>query len=385
MELEREKPIYLKNKVKRMLLMENEITLNVGTNFRINQIERFAELNKRYEGIRIGSVFGSLRTDVLDLPSARPDFRLAETDQRTFELFVSIARKSRIEVEYAANATLNNNIIKIHEDLKEIISQFRYLESVGVTRVILSNPLLMEIVSEYTNLKIKVSTVVGINKPNAIKHYSRLNVDNICPDIYINRNFALLKDLQKVAFDYNIKVELLANEVCFYGDVPCNNVLRTACYEHSSMGGNPLQLFNNWPFQRCQAEREKSSSCWLKIPFILPQHIKKYSELTGITRFKVSGRTNTETYLFWIIEKYMAQKFEGEIRNLFMLPQNNVPTANFSITIEDLEKEGFFSSRFNGDGCCNYNCHECCYCDKIYEKLRLKYNFSRDWEKKYTP
>lgn len=352
--------------------MKSNLILNVGTNFHIYQLEHFIDLNNKYDGIRIGSVFGSLRTDTINLSSARPDFRLAGVDKSTFESYVSIAHKNNIEVEYAANAPLNEDVSSVHARLQEIISNFRYLENIGVTRVILSNPLLMEIVSEYTNLKIKVSTIMGLNKPNAIKHYSEWNVDNICPDIYANRNLPLLKKLQLTAAQYGICLELLVNEVCFYGDAPCNNVLRTSCYQHSSMGGNPMKFFNDWPFQRCQSARDKNPICWLKIPFILPQHLQAYCGFTGINRFKISGRTNTEAYLLWITERYMAQHFEGDIRNLFMLPQNSVPNDTLGITINDLEKYDFFSSRLNGNLCCNYNCNECYYCNKIYEKLRLK-------------
>ena len=327
-------------------------------------------MNRAYPQVRIGSVFGSLRSGQIPLPSARPDFRIAPTERSEFEAFVALARENGIETEYAANAMFHQSIEETARNEKKIIERFRYLQSVGITRVIVSDPLLMEIVSDHTDLKIKVSTIVGVNKPYALKHFSRYNVDNLCPDIYINRNLPLLAALQREGEKYAIQMELLANEVCFYGDVPCSNVLRTACYQHSSMGGNPFGAFNNWPFQRCQAARAKNPVCWLKIPYILPQHMKAYRAKTGISRFKISGRTNAEDYLFAIAEKYMSQQFEGEIKNLFMLPQNSVPSDRAGLTVEELERAGFFSHWFQEGAVCNYNCHECHYCEKVYEGIR---------------
>lgn len=349
--------------------MEKKIILNVGTNFSLDQLKKYKELNEKYEKATIGSVFGSLNTKELDIRSARPDYRIGNTSFEEFEKYVQTANDLSIEVEYTANATLYSSLSDIHNNLNKIVENFKILEKVGVKRLIVSNPLMMEIVSDYTNLKQKASTIMGISKPSAIKHYTKYNVDNICTDIYSNRNIPLLADLQKEAEKHNAEIELLANEVCFYGDTPCSNVLRSTCYQHSSLGGNADKHFDNWPFSRCQREREKNPVCWLKIPYILPQHTQIYQEITGISRFKISGRTNSWEYLSWIVEKYLSQSFTGDIHNLFMLPQNTTSLTNKNITVEQLDKLSFFDKWIVDKKSCDYDCHHCGYCDKIYEKL----------------
>lgn len=345
------------------------LLLNVGTNFSQEQLKNFLHLNERGLPVKIASVYGSLRNSVMGIKSARPDFRIADTDLTTFEKFVQVARDNSIEIEYAANATLSTSVGQFAADKDKLINRFKYLESVGVRRVIVSNPLLMELISECTDLKIKVSTILGINKPTALQYYSKYNVDNICPDIYINRNIPLLRQLCQEGQKYGIQMELLANEVCFYGDTPCNNVLRSTCYQHSSMGGNQEKLFSGWPFSRCQEERRKNPICWLKIPYILPQHIREYATLTGITRFKVSGRTNTTEYLLHIVEKYMTEKFDGEIEQLFMLPQNVASAKIGKFHVNNLIRLKHFDKWLNGKSFCDYNCHVCKHCEGIYEKL----------------
>ncbi|MBO5416372.1 MAG: hypothetical protein J6A83_07060 [Clostridia bacterium] len=345
--------------------------LTVGTNFDISQLEYFIDCNERYDEVKIDKVYGSIRSEHIGLCSARPDFRLGTADKKDFEEYVRLALKHKIGIDYTANALLNMPIETLHEKESSIVDLFKYLESVGVERVIVANPLIMELITKHTSLSLKCSTILGINSVNAIKYYAQYRVDSICPDIYINRNIPLLSDMQQECQKYGINLELLANEVCMFGDVPCNNILRTNCYIHSSLGGNPQHYFDSWPFSRCQTARRESPSSILKIPFILPTHIERYRQETGISFFKISGRTNTFEYLTSTVEKYMSQTFEGPIENLFMLPQNKQHSVENSITVEQLTEQGFFEKIFNRSNPCNYQCHKCQYCDKLYEKFRV--------------
>lgn len=344
--------------------------LTVGTNFDIDQLEYFIDCNERFDNVKIDKVYGSIRTEHINLFSARPNFRLGNANRKSFEKYVKLAREHKIGVDYTANALLNMSVETLYEKETSIVDHFKYLESVGITRIIVANPLIMELVAKHTSLKIKCSTILGINRVNAIKYYAQYRVDSICPDIYINRNIPLLADIQQECQKYGINLELLANEVCMFGDIPCNNMLRTNCYIHSSLGGNPQNRFDFWPFSRCQAARKETPASILKIPFVLPIHLERYLQETGISSFKISGRTNTFEYLSSTVEKYMSQSFEGPIENLFMLPQNIQHTVEESITVEQLMEQKFFEKIFSRSNCCDYQCHKCQYCDKIYEKFR---------------
>lgn len=352
--------------------MKKEIRFTVGTNFDLEQIEHFIEINERYQDKKIASVYGSLSTKEINLASARPNFRLGKADRNTFEQYVKKALAHNISIDYTANASMNMSIADMYAAKEDLIDTFKYLESVGVKRVIVANPLLMELIADHTSLKIKASTILGINHVNAVKYYADLGADRICPDIYINRNIPLLKAIQAECEKYEMELELLVNEICFFGDVPCNNVLRGSCYTHSSMGGNEEKLFGGWPFDRCQRARAEHPECMLKIPCVLPCHLEYYKEHTGISNFKISGRTNTKEYLLRTIGLYMDGTFEGSIEELFMLPQNTKSATGQGITLERLQEEGFFDKVLSTTKGCDYRCHTCQYCDKVYEKLRFK-------------
>ena len=345
------------------------VEYDVGTDFDLDVLSALVEMNETSQHARIAEVYGSLQTSVLDLPSARPDFRLSACTMRDFERYVDLAQRNGITVSYAVNAPFTSSINDYHECVDEVVGLLKYLESVGITCIIVSNPLLMEIASECTDLRLKVSTIQGVNRASSIKYYAAYNVDRICPDIYVNRNTGLLRSMSDEAKRHGIELELLANEICLFGDTPCSNMLRAACYAHSSLGGNPDALFDNWPFARCQAERKKNPICWLKIPYILPQYVGFYREQTGISHFKISGRTNTHEYLLKTVRCYMEMSFEGKIQELFMLPSNR-SDGDVDVTAEQLISSGFFDKLY-GSRACDYKCESCRLCDEYGRSFGL--------------
>lgn len=349
--------------------MSGIVEFDVGTDFDKDVLSAIIEMNRTSQDAKVTEVYGSLRTDVLDLPSARPDFRLSARTKLEFEQYVALARRNGITVNYAVNSPFSSSINTYHEQIGQTVSLLKYLEDVGVERIIVSNPLLMEIASEYTDLRLKVSTIQGVNRASAIKYYAASNVDGICPDIYVNRNIPLLRSMSAEAEKHGIELELLVNEICLFGDTPCSNTLRTACYAHSSLGGNPDALFDNWPFERCQAERKKHPVCWLKIPYILPQYVAYYRERTGIRHFKISGRTNTHEYLLKTVRCYMDMDFKGRVQELFMLPGNHVD-YDVDVSVEQLMNCGFFDTLLNSKEC-DYKCESCRFCDEYGRSLGL--------------
>ena len=345
------------------------VEFDVGTDFDTDVLSAIIEMNRTSQNAKVTEVYGSLRTGVLNLPSARPDFRLSTCTKLEFEKYVAFARRNGIAVNYAVNSPFSSSIDAYHEQIEEIASLLKYLENVGVERIIVSNPLLMEIASEYTNLKLKISTIQGVNRASAIKYYAAYNVDRICPDIYVNRNIPLLQSMSTEAEKHGMGLELLANEICLFGDTPCSNTLRSACYSHSSLGGNPNSLFNNWPFERCQTERKRHPVCWLKIPYILPQYVAYYQEQAGIRHFKISGRTNTHEYLLKTVRCYMEMDFRGKIQELFMLPDNHVD-FDVDVSAEQLMNCGFFDKLYSSKAC-DYKCESCRFCDEYGKLLGL--------------
>lgn len=346
--------------------------LNVGCTWDIEQLYRTIEKNQntKCSDVKVASLYGSLRREFIDLSSVRPDFRIPKTDIKSFKEYINAANNNGIDIEYTVNAPLVESVehIFIHED--HYVSLLKMLEDCGVRRFIMANPLLMEIAAKHTKLPIKISTIMAASYISDLKYYKDLNTDAVCINIYKNRNLQFLKMYNKLAESYGISSELVANEFCMFGKSPCSDILRQACYNHSALGGNENKLYNNWPFGRCQQARLEDPSSWLRAPFILPQYMKFYSEMTGIHKFKITGRTNTVEHVDFLIDAYLSENYEGDLLNLYMQPNNDAVRERIDIQIACLEKVHFFDKWFSEDSnFCNYNCCECNWCDKKYKEV----------------
>ena len=108
--------------------MKKEIRFTVGTNFDLEQIEHFIEINERYQDKKIASVYGSLSTKEINLASARPNFRLGKADRNTFEQYVKKALAHNISIDYTANASMNMSIADMYAAKEDLIDTFKYLE-----------------------------------------------------------------------------------------------------------------------------------------------------------------------------------------------------------------------------------------------------------------
>lgn len=357
-----------KSKTKTKMKTNNLFEFVVGTDFSDEQLNYFITLNKQYKNAKVYSVYGSLKSEYIPLPSARPDFRLPDVNLASFEKFLDKAKLNGIKFEYTLNGTLNKNIDDFLRNKNKYIEQLKLLKSLGVDELIVSNPLLMELASEVVDIPLKVSTVVGVNKISALKHYAKLNINCICLDIYKNRNLPFLKSIVTEGKKQNVEIELLVNEICMFGDTPCSSMLRQACYANSTFGGNESKLLDNWPFSRCQKKREEYPVCWLQMPCVLPQHLQTYNDLTGVKRFKISGRTNPREYVEKIVTSYFDQNYVGKIKDFFCLPQNNLSKGSFNPDVQKLENEGFYNKFLTLNDNCDYNCETCGYCKNYYEK-----------------
>jgi collagenase-like PrtC family protease len=351
------------------------IKLSVGCTWDYEQLLRIIKLNKNHsrDGIQVTSLFGSVRSDVFGLISARPDFRIPDVSINNFIHFVSTAKENGIEISYTFNAPLVRPIKSTYLEKKSIVGAIRRLKQIGINKFVLADPLLFELL-EPEGVRLEVSTIIASMNENTLKYYKNFNVEKVCANIYHNRDIVSLKKLQDAAEKLGMYIELLVNEFCMFGSLPCSEIMRTACYNHSAMGGNQRQYFNNWPFKRCQEARKKEPSSWIKAPFILPQHLEIYGQLTGIENFKIAGRTNSVEQVDFLLNIYMGKNYEGNLARLWCDPYNMKHNRldEFPFSVKDLIESGFFNRWFGGSEVltefCGYLCGQpCSWCDDVYE------------------
>lgn len=311
--------------------------LMVGSNYDPAIPQKFKELNDKYEstGIRIDEVYGSIRK-IKIFGSARPDFRVPDISLESFEQSVKELNESGILVNYTENTPI---IDKSELDVEYIKKTLKYLEDIGIGRITVAHPLAMEIVGKYSNLPVEISTIYRANTPYQLRELKsrNLNINKICLDVAINRDFAKITKLKKEADSLGIEVELLANEFCISD---CAD--RIQCYnEHAQCKTeSDTALFNRYPMGICTKLRNSKTPIeWTRARFILPQSLDYYTKTLGIERFKVTGRTHPTPYILWVIEEYMKQNYKGNLLQLWADVKNIRRIANGA---EDFLEDKFY-------------------------------------------
>jgi collagenase-like PrtC family protease len=349
--------------------------LMVGNLWTDEFLDACIRINESNPKARIAEMYGSQQSVHNPVGSARPDSRIPDVDMEFFERYIGKSNDAGIDINYTINTSCVGDLFDLEQRRKSKIDLFlRNLEELGVKRVTVAHPLIGRIVSDCCNLAIEVSTIMQNETVGQLAKYQDMmpNVDKICMSIYKNRDFRFLEKFKREADKLGIIVELLANEFCSIGGIPCHGLYRTSCYAVHSHGGNDQLSFDGYPIKGkhgCITSRIQSPASYLKARFILPQWYDKYFEMTGIDHFKISGRTHTFEQIMPVIEAYTSGNFDGNLMDLWLLDKDH---AHLNIDAKALEGEYFLDQWTDGNT--DFACHErcgvnCSFCDDVFERI----------------
>lgn len=355
-------------------------TFKLGTNFDISLLDRIDTANKMHKQSKVAEIYGSIRRHAA--LAARPDFRLPDVSLDAFEEYVQYARDRGIMFEYTFNS-INpyGSKVEVANNMQHIRAIVRYLNDVGVYRISIANPMLLEIISPMVDRpKLELSTVAHIDTVTQIKYYNETyDVTKFCVNLNKNRNFKWLKAAAKYCNEHNIELEVMANEFCGVGGktYATHCIYRDSCYLCHSTNKTieDVDLINSYPMRQCTHSRNENPANWLKMRFIRPEDLHYYNDI-GITQFKLTGRTGSTEYLIKVLNAYMTGKWEGNLLGLWK-PLESIThdkTETFApFYIDNQALEGFMQYFASGHDCDNEVCGETCrYCDKFYANIDKK-------------
>lgn len=343
------------------------IEFNVGTNFAFKTIDKAVELNRRYkeDGLRISEFYGSLSGG-----TARPAFRIGNVSYTEIKLFIEECHAQGLKFNYTLNSPLTSYWFpKTASDFAELV---RTLEDLKVDIVTISHMIPLEYIRQFFD--IEISTILEVQSLEAIKYYTeRFNAKKICLSITKNRDFEFLRKLKK--HDLAQHIELLANEFCSIEGIPCQNFYRKSCYELHALGGNEKNEQHGYPLKICSRSRYKDPASWIKANVIFPWDVVRYQQKTGISKFKVSGRTLPTEYILYIMEAYMSQgiimddnilALWGHVDKVEKLDKTKIPKVYISAeSMKSMRFLKFFTDDYID--CQKTLCSECVYCYKILQ------------------
>jgi collagenase-like PrtC family protease len=365
--------------------------LNLGYNFDKTMPEVLNALNTEVDieqetSNKITEVYGSDREHAW--LAARPDFRLPEVSASLLENHVALLRSYGIDFNYTMNAPYLGSKAKFMNRKLELLEWFYTLIDMGVHRIIISNPMLLEFFHRYARkakIRFELSTIMHVDTPMQLQAYKRLDprVDKVVGNILYNRDFKKLCAFVRACTELDMQYEVMVNEFCAnttgQGSEPnmAHCVYRDSCYQCHSENETveDAKLMQNYPMGKCMSSRNHNPADWLRTEFILPQHMFYYEDI-GIKHFKVTGRTAQTPYLKMVASAYLRERFDGNLLELWK-PLETIYSGkeelsehkqHFDIPAKALD--GFLAPWFEGKLDCNTRlCSNCHYCDDWYEVI----------------
>ena len=348
----------------------------IGCNFDFDLIDKIDELNQKSKN-KITEFYGSV--EATSMFAARPNFRLPIIDAKTLAKFVKKSRKKNIEFNYTLNSIFIGSKREIHDDKIEyaLTELMHYLEEIGVERVTVSNPLVLEIVRRASKIKIELSTIMHIDTVTQVKYLNeKYDIDKVCGNLLKNRNITFLMNLAKYCNANNITLDLMTNEFCGVGSelYATHCPYRDSCYlcHATDETKEDAELYNRYPMNRCINSRDVDPSCWLKMRFIRPEDIERYENI-GIKNFKITGRTGSTDYIMSVAKAYCDKSFDGNLLSLWkqldtIYTNENELQCEQPTYIDNKSLDGFIDMWFDKDWRCDEkDCGvQCTYCNDFY-------------------
>jgi len=356
------------------------IFYKLGCNFDKKLIEGIDKLNQKYEDSIINEVYGSDKDHAF--LTARPEFRLKEISMANLKAYVKKCNKYNIEFSYALNSIFPGDKRQITEHGRFIHRFIKFLEDIGVKRLIISNPIMADIARGASKtINIEVSTIAHIDAITQIKYWKeKYNIDKVCGNLMKNRNMTFLYRENKYCVDNNIKLDLIVNEFCGVGsdNYATHCIYRDSCYIFHSTNQfkQDAELLEGYPMNYCISSRKIDPACWLKLRWILPQNVDDYWNILHINNFKITGRTGSTEYLLKIANAYMKKEWKDNLLSLWK-PLETIRTEESELKFKqpfyiDSGKLNDFIMKWFNDW--NHECEKevcgdtCTYCNKFYKE-----------------
>lgn len=361
----------------------------VGCNFDPALIDVAIELNKKYKGkSQIVEFFGSDRSN--EEVTARPGWRLPDVSKEDFAAYVKKLKKNNIAFNYTMNSIQpygsKMNMIAHKKDIQDLV---KWLESIGVYRITVANPMALLFIREVSDIEIEMSCIAHIDTVTQLKYYHEtFGVNKFCCSILKNRNKMFLINAQKYCDENNCILELMCQEFCGVAGVDGNGthyathcVFRDSCYLCHAMNKTKedSMAYHNYPMGYCMSARSSTPEAWLRMRWIRPEDQKIYRNRTDVNYFKLSGRTGTTEYLKFVMEAYMSESYDGNLLRLWK-PLSSIYDgktelkSETDVNIPNKELGGFIEKWMKRDGweCENELCGTTCnYCERFAKEHNL--------------
>lgn len=334
----------------------------VPTNFDASLPERFDELNARHAGRAvIEEVYGCHATTFIG--SGLQSECLPAVDDAAFAEHVRALRQRGLEFAYPLNAPCAGGREGTLQGLTEIRRRLQFLSDLGIRRVIVAMPYLIELVREcFPEFEVSLSILAGADSVPKVRMYERLGATCLTLDLAILRNFPMLRAIRR---ESRARLSFIVNMDCLIA-CPYKDYHYALVGHLSQDGWRREELAAlDYVLDRCLLEYygDRDAAQLLRCGWIRPEDLGVYQD-AGIDLFKIQGRVYSTEKIVRIAGAYMQGSYDGNLREL--TTQGDLPCR--IAAIDNKRLDGFLDF-FLEQGCrWSRGCDGCRHCETFAAK-----------------
>ena len=276
---------------------------------------------------------------------------------------IEMTHKEGIRVNVILNSTCEGS--EWYSD-KVVSSTMEYLKRIheehGVESVTIANPLyIQEVRRILPNIEICASVLGNIDCVQRAVLYKKMGADVITPDVNINRNLGLLKEIKETT---NLELKIMVNEGCLYKCPFRSFHFNATSHVSRDVSKDGLDFSFAKFFDSCNKVIKDDLSQILKSCWIRPEDIRKY---IGITRFfKIVGRSQVNNKIIRACKAYLGENWDGDLLDILCASIGRF-SARYGACLHNkaLEQYRFFETVTSY----NHDCNDCDYCNKLSKRL----------------
>lgn len=256
----------------------------------------------------VDEVYGKFPAD--GVSGGRPRYLATPLSEADLRRYVNILYRHGIAFNYLLNGACFGNSEWTRPWQKRVTALLVKLSDMGVRRVTVSTPFLLELVKRrFPELKVRVGIYAQVDTPRRARFWEDLGADAITLESFsINRDFRRLAAIrQSVRCD----LQLIANHVCLM-NCPMQTYHQNGFAHASDDSGN---VFIDYCLLRCSRMRLTDPSQFIKAAWIRPEDLAVY-EAMGYTTFKLLERGIPSAELLRRVKAYSERRFDGNLAEL---------------------------------------------------------------------
>ena len=258
----------------------------------------------------VDEVYGKFPTD--GVSGGRPRYLATPLSEADLRSYIRLLDRHGIAFNYLLNGACFGNREWTRPWQKRVTALLTKLGELGVRRVTVSTPFLLELVKRrFPEFMVRVGIYAQVDTPRRARFWEDLGADAITLESFsINRNFRRLAAIRQ---SVRCELQLIANHVCLL-NCPLQTYHQNG-FAHAS--DDTSTLFIDYCFLRCSRLRLTDPSQFIKAAWIRPEDLASY-EAMGYTTFKLLERGIPSAELLRRVKAYSERRFDGNLAKLLL-------------------------------------------------------------------